>query len=87
MVVSYVFFICNQYFISINFGDHGCVIPSQENKVYKLLKSLSSLKQASKQWHKKFDKILISESFLPIEVDKCVYTKIGKWWMCYYIYA
>jgi hypothetical protein len=53
----------------------GCVVSGQENKVCKLLKSLYGLKQAPKQWHEKFNQVLISDGFSSIEVDKCVYTK------------
>nr|GEV31172.1 zinc finger, CCHC-type [Tanacetum cinerariifolium] len=35
----------------------GFVMPSNEHKVYKLVKSLYGLKQAPKQWHQKFDEI------------------------------
>ena len=42
----------------------GCVIPGQENKVCKLVKSLYGLKQAPKQWHEKLDQVLLSGGFL-----------------------
>ena len=42
----------------------------------KLLKSLYGLKQAPKQWHEKFNQTLFNDGFSPIEVDKCVYTKL-----------
>ncbi|KAG9442085.1 hypothetical protein H6P81_017939 [Aristolochia fimbriata] len=35
----------------------GFIVPGQENKVCKLVKSLYGLKQAPRQWHEKFDKI------------------------------
>src|SRR3954466_5224653 len=38
----------------------GFVIHGQENKVCKLDKSLYGLKQAPKQWHEKFDNLMIS---------------------------
>ena len=53
----------------------GCITSEQENKVCKLNKSLYGLKQPPKQWHEKFDNVLLKKGFLSIEVDKCVYTK------------
>ena len=38
----------------------GFFTPGQENKVCKLVKSLYGLKQAPKQWHEKFDNIMMS---------------------------
>ena len=54
----------------------GCVIPGQENKVCKRVKSLYGLKQAPKQWHEKLDQVLLSGGFSTIEVESCVYTKL-----------
>jgi len=51
------------------------VVNGQENKVCKLIKSLYGLKQAPKQWHEKFDKVMLSTEFKINEVDKCVYVK------------
>jgi hypothetical protein len=53
------------------------VANGQEGMVYKLLKSLYGLKQAPKQWHKKFDKTLISAGFVVNKADKCVYYQYG----------
>jgi len=53
----------------------GCVVPSQENTVCKLLKSLYGLKQAPKQWHEKLDSVSLCDGFLPNDADKCVYSK------------
>jgi hypothetical protein len=38
---------------------------------------LYGLKQASKQWHEKFDKTLTSAGFAANEADKCVYYRYG----------
>ena len=46
-----------------------------ENKVCKLVKSLYGLKQAPKQWHQKFDEIVLSNGFVLNQADKCVYSK------------
>ncbi|CAL8092418.1 unnamed protein product [Prunus armeniaca] len=53
----------------------GFIVPGQENKVCKLVKSLYGLKQAPKQWHLKFDNALMSNGFKINECDKCVYMK------------
>jgi hypothetical protein len=55
----------------------GFVVKCQEDKVCKLLKSLYGLKQAPKQWHVKFDVILISTCFIVNEADRCVYYRHG----------
>nr|GEV83579.1 zinc finger, CCHC-type [Tanacetum cinerariifolium] len=53
----------------------GFVMPSNEHKVCKLVKSLYGLKQAPKQWHQKFDEVVLSNGFLLNQSDKCVYNK------------
>jgi hypothetical protein len=55
----------------------GFIVKGQEDKVCKLLKSLYGLKQASKQWHEKFDITLISVGFSVNEADRCVYYRHG----------
>ena len=39
------------------------------------MKSLYGLKQAPKQWHEKFDNVMMSHGFKINECDKCVYVK------------
>ena len=53
----------------------GCVATGSEHKVCRLVKSLYGLKQAPKQWHEKFDQVLVSNGYLINEADKCVYYK------------
>ncbi|KAL0431973.1 UNVERIFIED_CONTAM: Retrovirus-related Pol polyprotein from transposon TNT 1-94 [Sesamum radiatum] len=53
----------------------GFVVPGQEKKVCRLVKSLYGLKQAPKQWHEKFDRTMLSNGFKINECDKCVYVK------------
>jgi len=53
----------------------GFVIPSQEKKLCKLIKSLHGLKQVPKQWHQKFDELVLSFGFSINESDKYVYCK------------
>ena len=42
----------------------------------KLIKSLYGLKQASKQWNEKFDKVITSAGFAINDYDRCVYSKM-----------
>ncbi|KAF3682389.1 putative FACT complex subunit SSRP1-like [Capsicum annuum] len=53
----------------------GFVAPGKENKVCRLINSLYELKQAPKQWHAKFDQIMLANGFNINECDKCVYIK------------
>ena len=53
----------------------GFVLPRNENKVCKLIKSVYGLKQAPKQWHEKFDSIILEFGFEHNSVDKCIYSK------------
>ena len=47
----------------------------KEHLVYKLIRSLSGLKQAPRQWYEKFDTIMVSQDFDHSNVDHCLYTK------------
>ncbi|GJX94368.1 zinc finger, CCHC-type containing protein [Tanacetum coccineum] len=53
----------------------GFILPGNEKKVCKLVKSLYELKQAPKQWHQKFDEVVLSNGYLLNQADKCVYSK------------
>ena len=53
----------------------GFISLGQEKKVCRLVKSLYGLKQAPKQWHEKFNKVMMSNGFTINECDKCVYVK------------
>ena len=53
----------------------GFVLSRNERKVCKLVKSLYGLKQAPKQWHEKFDTIILANGFKHNGADKCVYSK------------
>ena len=46
----------------------GFVVPGQENKVCKLIRSLYGLKQAPKQWRQKFDEVVISMGFISMNL-------------------
>ena len=54
----------------------GCIQPGTEHKVCKLVKSLYGLKQAPKQWHDKFDQVLVSNGYQINNADKCIYSKV-----------
>ena len=53
----------------------GFVLPRNEKKVCKLVKSLYGLKQAPKQWHEKFD---LAIGFFYNSSNKCIYSKFTK---------
>nr|KAJ0197979.1 hypothetical protein LSAT_V11C700346810 [Lactuca sativa] len=67
----------------------GFVMPGNEHKVCKLKKSLYGLKQAPKQWHQKFDDVVLSNGFALNQADRYVYSKFdtsGKGVMiCLYV--
>ncbi|GAU31358.1 hypothetical protein TSUD_19030 [Trifolium subterraneum] len=52
----------------------GFVMPGNEHKVCKLVKSLYGLKQAPKQWDQKYDEVVLSNGFILNQADKCVYS-------------
>nr|GEW14554.1 zinc finger, CCHC-type [Tanacetum cinerariifolium] len=56
----------------------GFIMSGNENKVCKLIKSLYGLKQAPKQFHQKFDEIVLSNGYLLNQVDKYVYSKFDE---------
>ncbi|GJW48041.1 zinc finger, CCHC-type containing protein [Tanacetum coccineum] len=56
----------------------GFVMPGNEHRVCKLVNSLYGLKQARKQWHQKFDEVVLSNGFLLNQSDKCVYSKFDS---------
>ena len=53
----------------------GFVLPGNEHKIYKLIKSLYGLKQTPKQWHEKFDYVILEYGFKRNSDDKCIYSK------------
>nr|GEU59126.1 hypothetical protein [Tanacetum cinerariifolium] len=57
---------------------HGFIMPDNENKVCKLIKSLYGLKQAPKRWDQKLDEVVLSNGYLLNQPDNCVYSKFDK---------
>ncbi|GJT42843.1 zinc finger, CCHC-type containing protein [Tanacetum coccineum] len=56
----------------------GFIMPGNKHKVCKLIKSLYGLKHALKEWHQKFDEVILSSGFVLNQSDKCVYCKFDK---------
>ncbi|GKC22394.1 zinc finger, CCHC-type containing protein [Tanacetum coccineum] len=48
----------------------GFIMPGNENKVCKLIKTLYGMKQEPKQWHQKFDEVVLSNGYLLNQADK-----------------
>ena len=48
----------------------------KEHMVYKLKKSLCGLKQAPRQWYKKFDSFMVGHGYTRIDANHCVYVRI-----------
>ena len=53
----------------------GFEVRGKEKMACKLHKSLYSLKQAPRQWYKKFDSFMSSSGFLRCQSDHCYYVK------------
>ena len=53
----------------------GCVVLGKKKNVCRLVKLLYGLKQAPKQWHNKFDHVLVTNGYSINVVDKCIYNK------------
>ena len=49
----------------------------KEHLVCKLNKSIYGLKQASRQWYLKFDRIITQNGFKENTVDKCIYLRVN----------
>jgi len=49
--------------------------PSNKGSVFKLNKAIYGLKQASRQWFKRFHDFILRQGFQQSEVDPCLYTK------------
>nr|GEY05397.1 ribonuclease H-like domain, reverse transcriptase, RNA-dependent DNA polymerase [Tanacetum cinerariifolium] len=56
----------------------GFVMPGNEHKMCKLIKSLYWLKQAPKQWHQKFNEVVLYNGFILNQSGKCVYKKFDE---------
>ncbi|GKB58059.1 zinc finger, CCHC-type containing protein [Tanacetum coccineum] len=57
----------------------GFIMHGNDNKVYKLIKSLYGLKQTPKQWHQKFDEVVLSSGYLLNQADKYVDSKFDEY--------
>ena len=55
----------------------GFVEVGKENLICKLNKSIYGLKQVSRQWYLKFDRIIIQNGFKKNAVDRCIYLRVS----------
>nr|GEY96156.1 retrotransposon protein, putative, Ty1-copia subclass [Tanacetum cinerariifolium] len=56
----------------------GCVDPKYPNRVCKLQRSIYGLKQASRQWNKRFDEEIKKFGFIQNYDETCVYRKASR---------
>ncbi|GKA02651.1 zinc finger, CCHC-type containing protein [Tanacetum coccineum] len=56
----------------------GFIMSGNDNKVYKLIKSLYGLKQTPNKWHQKFDEVVLFSVYFLNQADKCVYSKFDE---------
>jgi len=56
----------------------GFLLTRNEKKVCELVKSLYGLKQAPKQWHEKFNSMILLDGFVHSSSNKCMYSKFTK---------
>ena len=56
----------------------GFVLLGNEKKVRKLTKSPYGLKHAPKQWHEKFEYVILEYGFQHNIADKCIYSKFTE---------
>ncbi|KAM1443641.1 hypothetical protein ACFX2I_039895 [Malus domestica] len=55
----------------------GFEVKGREKLVYKLKKSIYGLKQASRQWYLKFQKVMKEQGFTENPSDTCIYLKVS----------
>ena len=60
------------FFIEIYDITLGFLAPGQEHLVCHLQKSLYDLKQALKQWYKRFDSFMLAHSYSRSNYDHCI---------------
>lgn len=51
------------------------IVQGKENLVCKLTKSLYNLKQAPRQWYKKFDNLMCNSGYIRRQEDHCCYVR------------
>ena len=56
----------------------GFEVKGQEHKVCKLNRSIYGLKQASRQWNKRFHDAMVQDQYRVLNEDHCVYIKTSK---------
>jgi len=56
----------------------GFIVPGKEHLVCRLKKSLCGLKQAPRQWYKRFYSFMIRQSYCRSQYDECIYFQNGS---------
>ena len=57
----------------------GFKLKGKEHMVCKLRKSLYGLRQAPRQWYKRFDSFMVGHEYTRTNADHCVYVRKSQW--------
>src|SRR3954466_1237425 len=76
-IIITTFIIASRAYLQHIVQPKGFVDPKDANKVCKLQRSIYGLKQASRSWNQRFDKVIKSFGFIQTYGEACIYKKVS----------